>query len=142
VCTQRVQVRGVAQTFTPDLVSLRANFFTQEIGMNKFQCVALAGALSLSLSVFADGGDLVKEKQCLQCHDVGKDVIGPSFKRIAFRWKGNPTAEKMLISTIQNGTLEGGGQHWSSTTHMPNAWERPVVSKAEAKTIFQWIMRQ
>lgn len=110
--------------------------------MNPFQCAVFVSALSLSVPAFADGGDLVKDKQCMQCHDVDKDVVGPSFKRIAFRWKGNPAAEKMLISTIQNGTLEGGGQHWSSTTQMPNSWERPMVSKAEAKTMFQWIMRQ
>lgn len=110
--------------------------------MKQFQCFALVSALSVCMPVLADARDLVKEKQCMQCHDVEKDVIGPSFKRIAFRWKGNPSAEKMLISTIRNGTLEGGGQHWSSTTQMPNSWERPVVSQAEAKTIFQWIMRQ
>ena len=83
---------------------------------------------------------LVEEKQCLQCHAVSKPLIGPSFKRIAYRWNGNPTAEKMLISTIQNGTREGGGQHWSETTSMPNGWERPMVSDAEAKAIYRWIM--
>ena len=83
---------------------------------------------------------LVEEKQCLQCHAVDKPLIGPSFKRIAYRWSGNPTAEKMLLSTIQNGTREGGGQHWSETTSMPNGWERPVVSDAEAKAIYRWIM--
>lgn len=101
----------------------------------------LVGMASVCASTFANEA-LVKEKQCLQCHAVDKDVIGPSFKRIAFRWKGNPTAESILIATIQNGTREGGGQHWSSTTEMPNSWERPLVSKTEAKTIFQWIMRQ
>jgi cytochrome c len=85
---------------------------------------------------------LVEEKQCLQCHAVDKTLIGPSFKRIAFRWKGNPTAEKMLISTIQNGTRDGGGQHWSATTNMPDSWERPMVSNAEAQKIFEWIMKQ
>ena len=38
---------------------------------------------------------LVQEKQCMQCHAVSQDLIGPSFKRIAYRWKGNPAAEKM-----------------------------------------------
>jgi cytochrome c len=85
---------------------------------------------------------LVREKQCLQCHAVSKTFIGPSFKRIAFRWKDNPAAEKILIATIQKGTREGGGQHWSETTPMPDAWERPTVSDAEAKKIVEWIMRQ
>jgi cytochrome c len=85
---------------------------------------------------------LIEAKQCLQCHAVDKNLIGPSFQRIAYRWRGNPTAEKMLIATIQSGSREGGGQHWSENTPMPNAWERPMVSDAEAKQIVEWIMKQ
>jgi cytochrome c len=109
--------------------------------MHRLKYVWFVGLVSACTWTLASEA-LVKDKQCLQCHAVEKDVIGPSFKRIAFRWKGNPTAEKMLIATIRNGTREGGGQHWSSTTEMPNSWERPLVSQAEAKQIFQWIMRQ
>ena len=109
--------------------------------MHRLTYLGLVGLVSVCTSAMANE-TLVQEKQCQQCHAVDKDVIGPSFKRIAFRWKGNPSAEKMLMATIQNGTREGGGQHWSSTTEMPNAWERPLVSKAEAKAIYRWIMRQ
>lgn len=109
--------------------------------MTKIPFFSLIVALCASTTAFADL-QLVQEKQCLQCHAVDKNFIGPSFKRIAFRWNGNPVAEKMLISTIRNGTREGGGQHWSSTTNMPDAWERPMVSEEEAKKIFVWIMVQ
>ena len=109
--------------------------------MAKIPFVGLTLALCASAPAFATLA-LVQEKQCLQCHAVDKDLIGPSFKRIGFRWNGNPVAEKMLISTILNGTREGGGQHWSATTYMPDGWERPLVSQEEAQKIFVWIMRQ
>ena len=109
--------------------------------MTTIQTFSLILALSASTSALADL-QLVQDKQCLQCHAVDKDLIGPSFKRIAFRWTGNSGAEKMLISTIQNGTREGGGQHWSSTTYMPDGWERPLVSDEEAQKIYRWIMAQ
>ena len=109
--------------------------------MTKIQGFSLIIALFASTSAFADL-QLVQDKQCLQCHAVNKDLIGPSFKRIAYRWNGNPVAEKMLIATIQNGTREGGGQHWSATTNMPDSWERPLVSDAEAQKIYRWIMTQ
>jgi cytochrome c len=96
-------------------------------------------ALGVSASAYADL-NLVKDKQCLQCHAVNKELIGPSFKRIAFRWKGNPAAEQLLISTIQQGSREGGGQHWSSLTNMPDSSERPLVSHEEARQIVKWIM--
>ena len=109
--------------------------------MTKIPFFSLIVALCASHAAFANL-QLVEEKQCLQCHAVDKNLIGPSFKRIAYRWNGNPVAEQMLISTIRNGTREGGGQHWSSTTNMPDAWERPMVSEQEAKKIFLWIMGQ
>jgi cytochrome c len=109
--------------------------------MSKVPGLFFMAALCASAPALADLA-LVQEKQCMQCHTVNKDLIGPSFKHIAYRWKGNPAAEKVLISTIQSGTLEGGGQHWGAITRMPDGWERPLVSDAEAKTIFTWIMRQ
>lgn len=109
--------------------------------MTKIHTFSLFVALCASVPAWANFA-LVQEKQCLQCHAVAKDLIGPSFKRIAFRWQGNSVAEKMLISTIQHGTREGGGQHWSATTSMPDSWERPLVSDEEAQKIFIWIMGQ
>jgi cytochrome c len=108
--------------------------------MAKIPRVGLIMALLASAPAFANLA-LVQEKQCLQCHAIDKDMIGPSFKRIAFRWNGNSVAEKMLTTTILYGTQQGG-QHWGSTTSMPNGWERPVVSQAEAQKIFVWIMGQ
>ena len=109
--------------------------------MTPISTLCIIAALSIGTPALADLA-LVQEKQCLQCHAVNKTLIGPSFKRIAFRWKGNPTAEKVLMATIQNGSREGGGQHWSETTPMPDAWERPLVSDQEAREIYAWIMRQ
>ena len=108
--------------------------------MAKIACVGLMMALFVSAPALANLA-LVQEKQCMQCHAVDKDMIGPSFKRIAFRWNGNTEAEKRLIDTILNGTQEGS-QHWSSTTSMPNGWERPLISQAEAQKILLWIMGQ
>ena len=107
--------------------------------MDQAEKILLILMLSMSSSTFADV-NLVKEKQCMQCHDITAERIGPSFQRIAKRWKGNPVAEKILTSTIQQGTKEGGGQHWSSKANMPDSQERPLVSNDEAKRIVKWIM--
>ncbi|HVL46147.1 MAG TPA: c-type cytochrome [Acidovorax sp.] len=109
--------------------------------MNKISGSILIGVLMVSAPAFASS-KLVKEKQCLQCHAVSKDTIGPSFKHIAKLWKGNPDAERSLIATIQKGTTEGGGPHWDMKAKMPDGLERPPISDAEAKQIYKWIMRQ
>jgi cytochrome c len=107
--------------------------------MNRMGKILLIFAMGASTPVFADL-NLVKDKQCMQCHDISIDRVGPSFQRIAKRWKGNPAAEKLLTSTIQQGTQEGGGQHWSSKANMPDSQERPMVSDVEAVRIVKWIM--
>jgi cytochrome c len=107
--------------------------------MTGIQRLVLIVAWGMSASAFADL-NLVKEKQCMQCHEVNKELIGPSFKRIAFRWKGNPVADQVLTSTIQRGTQDGGGQHWTAVTQMPDGSERPLVSNEEARQIVRWIM--
>ena len=107
--------------------------------MSGIQRFVLVIAWGMSASAFANL-DLIQEKQCMQCHQVNKEAIGPSFKRIAFRWKGNPAAQQVLTSTIQQGTREGGGQHWTALTQMPDSSERPLVSNEEAKQIVHWIM--
>lgn len=109
--------------------------------MNTVSGSILIGVLVLSAPAFATS-KLVKEKQCLQCHAVSKDTIGPSFKHIAKLWKGNKDAEKSLTATIQKGSTDGGGQHWDMKAKMPDDSERPTISDAEAKKIYQWIMRQ
>ncbi|KRB39560.1 MULTISPECIES: c-type cytochrome [unclassified Acidovorax] len=109
--------------------------------MNKLSGSILIGVLMVSAPAFANS-KLVKEKQCLQCHAVSKDTIGPSFKHIAKLWKGNHDAEKSLTATIQKGTTDGGGQHWEMKAKMPDGSERPPISDAEAKQIYKWIMRQ
>lgn len=109
--------------------------------MNKISGSILIGALVLSAPAFATS-KLVKEKQCLQCHAVSKDEIGPSFQHIAKLWKGNKDAERSLIATIQKGTAGGGGPHWEMKAKMPDGSERPAISDAEAKKIYKWIMKQ
>lgn len=109
--------------------------------MKKVAIAVFSGAVVFSAAAFADA-DLIKEKQCFQCHDVSADKIGPSFKKISGQWKGKPDAERTLIATIQKGSVKGGGLHWQMKAEMPNESERPLVSDAEAKRIFRWIMSQ
>lgn len=46
------------------------------------------------------GADVVKAKGCLNCHEVDKKKIGPSFKEIAAKRKG---AEAALVAKLKEG---------------------------------------
>jgi len=49
------------------------------------------------------GADLVKSKNCLGCHDVDKKKVGPAFKDIAAKYKGNKEAGGKLTTALKEG---------------------------------------
>lgn len=67
--------------------------------------IAAAGALAAGIGVgFAQSGaDVVKAKGCMGCHDVDKKKIGPSFKDIAAKYKGDKGAEASLTAKLKDG---------------------------------------
>ena len=84
-------------------------------------CAALAGA-----AYAQSGADVVKSKGCATCHAVDKKVVGPSFKDIAAKHKGNAGAEAQIT-----GKLKSGKGH------------PPVkASDAELKAAVEYILKQ
>ena len=101
-----------------------------------FFITALTGALVM-VPTHADG-NLAKSKQCFTCHNVDRELNGPSFKAIAKLYKGTDKAEEKLAEKIR----KGGAEHWGPKI-MPTALVRGVViSEAEAKQLAQWVLSQ
>ncbi|TMH37644.1 MAG: c-type cytochrome [Betaproteobacteria bacterium] len=47
--------------------------------------------------------DLAKKDGCMNCHDVATKKVGPAFKDVAAKYKGNAGAEATLVSKITAG---------------------------------------
>ena len=47
--------------------------------------------------------DVLKAKGCLGCHDMDKKKVGPAFKDVAAKHKGNKDAQAMLVAKIKDG---------------------------------------
>jgi cytochrome c len=82
---------------------------------------------------------LAEQKQCLQCHAVARDTIGPSFQTIQAVYKKVRNPEAKLIAVIQQGSAANLGPHWGRA-RMPDDSERPKVSDREARELARWIM--
>jgi cytochrome c len=65
--------------------------------------VAIAGALAAGFGFAQSGAGVVKEKGCLNCHEVDKKKVGPSFKDIAAKYKGDAKAAGMLATKLKDG---------------------------------------
>lgn len=65
----------------------------------------------------ADATTLLEASRCIRCHDVQNEITGPSFRKTAAKYKGNPEAPAKLTKhiTVPNevkidGEMEKHGQ--------------------------------
>lgn len=65
--------------------------------------VAVAGAVAAGVVLAQSGADVVKAKGCLNCHAVGEKKIGPSYKELAAKYKGDAKAGGMLAAKLKEG---------------------------------------
>ena len=75
---------------------------------------------------------LAKSKNCLACHSVANKIVGPAFKDVAAKYKGDAAA----LATLTNKVIKGGGGVWGGIPMPPNA----TTSQAEAETLVKWIL--
>ena len=48
-----------------------------------------------------EGADLAKAKNCMACHAIDKKLVGPAYKDVAAKYKGDPKAQEMLAVKIK-----------------------------------------
>jgi len=70
--------------------------------MKALPILAIAAALSFSAAASASE-ELAKKYGCIACHDAALKKIGPTWKDIAAKLKGNKDAEKIITDAITKG---------------------------------------
>lgn len=75
--------------------------------------------------------DLAKSKNCMACHAMDKKVLGPGFKDVAAKYKGQKDAEAKLVASITKGSTGV----WGPMAMPPNG-----VTPAEAATLAKWVL--
>jgi cytochrome c len=94
---------------------------------------AAAVAVSLSSPAVAQE-ELAKKHNCLACHAVDKKVVGPSYKEVAAKYRGDKTAEAKLFEKVK----KGGVGVWGQIPMPPNA----TVPDEDIKSLVKWILSQ
>jgi cytochrome c len=103
--------------------------------MNRFGIRVLL-SLAMAMPALPARADLAlaKSQNCMSCHNIEKKIVGPSYKDIAAKYKGDTTAPARLANKI----MAGGGGVWG-VVKMPS---NPQVSDADAKKLAHWILVQ
>jgi cytochrome c len=105
--------------------------------MKKLLIALTAGMFGLAMQVAAaeDGAALAQKGGCMACHGVDKKILGPAYKDVAAKYKGQKDAEEMLIKKVK----AGGSGVWGPMPMPPNAGK---LSDEEFKTVVAWILAQ
>lgn len=75
--------------------------------------------------------ELAGKKNCLACHATDKKLVGPSYKDVAAKYKGQKDAVAMLATKIQ----KGGVGVWGQVPMPANN-----VTPDEAKQLATWVL--
>jgi len=94
-----------------------------------------AGALALAALAFAPqvraDQALAKAKGCTACHANDRKLVGPAYKEVAKKYKGNAKAADMMAEKI----VKGGSGVWGPIPMPPNK-----VTADEAKKLAAWVL--
>ena len=99
--------------------------------MKRVLAIAALGLAVASGPVFAQA-ELAKQKNCLACHAVDKKLVGPAYKDVAAKYKG----DKDALAKLSNKVKRGGSGVWGSIPMPPNT----QVSDADIKNLVDWIL--
>lgn len=89
-------------------------------------------AAGQSAAAAAAAARLAQEKRCLNCHAVERKLVGPSFRDVARRYRGQAGAVDLLAGKI----VKGGAGAWGPVPMAAN----PHVSAAEARLLADWVL--
>ncbi len=118
-------------------------FFTPLIASGFVMLVSAADVLADDETTVTTMYGMMKEKgyRCLECHDVEVKVVGPSWKEVSARRKGNPWATALIRYKLSEETAgRFGVKATSSGTYGEAIMPHHEVSDADAQRIAQWIL--
>jgi cytochrome c len=131
---QKVQIKRYSQAVLLQCNSANINQPARKCMMRTLiSCALSATALLSTAPAFADMA-LATSKNCMACHAVDKKIVGPSYKDIAAKYKGDKTAVDKLAAKI----IKGGSGAWGAVPMPAN----PQVNEADAKKLATWILSQ
>jgi cytochrome c len=76
--------------------------------------------------------ELAKKNACTACHAIDKKLVGPAYKDVAAKYRGDAKAEAMLAEKVKKGSVGT----WGQVPMPPNS----SVKDQDVKTLVKWIL--
>ncbi len=104
----------------------------------RFVIAVAISAMGMSAGVWAldakEANDIMAKAACTACHQPDKKVLGPSYKDVAAKYKGNAKAADLLAQKVRT----GGMGVWGPIPMPPNPKEK--ISDDDLKKLVGWIL--
>lgn len=102
--------------------------------MKRLAIILATGAALAASGAALASPELAKKHACFACHAVDKKLVGPSYKDVAGKYRGDKGAEARLADKVKKGS-QGT---WGQVPMPPNA----AVPDADVRTLVKWILSQ
>lgn len=76
---------------------------------------------------------LAQASKCFSCHTIDKKLVGPAWKDIAAKYRGQKDAEAKLVDKVS----KGGSGIWGAVPMPPNA---PQIKQSDINTLVRYIL--
>lgn len=76
---------------------------------------------------------LAQASKCFACHAIDRKLVGPAWKDIAAKYRGQKGVEAKLIDKV----AKGGSGAWGAVPMPPNT---PQVSQSDIQTLVRYIL--
>ena len=121
---------------TPDEVKIITDYLATYYSREGPSAVAQAeSAQAAAAQAAADPVTrLLNGNACLGCHAADRQVVGPAFRDVAAKYRGDPGAAARLAQKVR----AGGQGVWGQVPMPPN----PGLSAADAKLLVDWVLAQ
>lgn len=89
----------------------------------------------LAFTAYADGDAALSKGGCMACHSKDKKLVGPSFKDIAAKYKGQADAPAKLAEKVR----KGGAGTFGPIPMSPNGQDK--INDADLKEAIETILK-
>ncbi|MFA7267983.1 MAG: c-type cytochrome [Sterolibacterium sp.] len=97
--------------------------------------ISSLAAIAIAPSAFASEA-IATKAGCLACHNADKKVVGPAYKDVAAKYKGQADAAAKLADKVR----KGGQGVWGPVPMPPNPSDK--INDADLKTVIHWILNR
>jgi cytochrome c len=90
---------------------------------------------SLSAGTAMASQELAQKAMCTGCHAVDKKMVGPAYKEVAAKYKGQAGAAAALVDKVRKGSAGG----WGTIPMPPSGADK--INDADLKAVIDWVLK-